>query len=821
MSIDSRYAEVAFPIPLPRTYGYLIPEDWGGDVGVGSLVAAPLGKHESIGCIVEVRDKPPEGMTSLRCLARRVTPDFAIDPALVSLAHWMADYYLCNLGEALQAVSFVGFTDQKETPERTLTLAPEWKSEDPAGGVAGAEDRPSFGDEAAIALALLRSAPGGRLPAAVLRKQTGVSDKTLKALVKVGAVIEQREARLWVPRALVLPRRDEPLVLNQAQQNALHRIQEAMHAGIYRTFLLLGVTGSGKTEIYLQAIQRCLEQGRQAICLVPEIALTPQTHERFQARFGPWVGMCHADVDRREKHRLARALRRGDVRIVLGARSAVFAPVPDLGLLVVDEEHESTYKQSSGSPRYHARDAGLMRARAAGAVAVLGSATPSLESHYNARQGKYELLALPDRIEGINLPRVEILDMAEELREHRNPSLFSHRLDAAIRDRLARREQVILFLNRRGFANYTFCAACGYVPRCTRDDMALTYHLSAAGQEETPTPEEMQGDLFDDLFEESQSDKEAGKSLGSLRKRKAISPKSARHITRPMLDVPDAQGRRRRLVCHFCGRTIPMPPRCPECAAPALQVIGQGTQRIEEELAGRYPSSKILRMDSDTMSRRAAYEEAWDRITRGEVDIILGTQMIAKGFHLERVTLVGVVLADVSLFVPDFRSAERTFALLTQVAGRAGRGERPGEVIIQTYVPRAEVIQCAIGHDVARFTESELRRRNWLRFPPIHRLAAVEVAAVQLESALDASSRLAGILRRMCHWDDYRECSILGPMAPPLGRLKNRWRRRILVRAPEPVVLHSLLRAALKEFATRPRSPGMHLLVDIDPLDLM
>lgn len=821
MSIDSRYAEVAFPIPLPRTYGYLIPADWGPDVAPGQLVVAPLGKRESIGCIVEVRDKPPEGVTSLRCLARRVTPDFTLDSALLALARWMADYYLCAPGEALQTVSFVGFTEQKETPERIVALNPAWESEHRSENETAAADRPPLDAEAKAALTLLRSAPGGRLPAAVLRKQAGVSDKILKALAKAGTVVERRDQRLWVPRTLRVQRRDEPLILNAAQQNALDRIREALDAGVYRTFLLLGVTGSGKTEIYLQTIQRCLDQGRQAICLVPEIALTPQTYERFQARFGPWIGMCHADVDRREKHRLARALQRGDVRIVLGARSAVFAPVPKLGLLVVDEEHEATYKQSTGAPRYHARDVGLMRARAAGAVVILGSATPSLESHYNVIQGKYEPLALPDRIEGIHLPRVEILDMAEELREHRNPSLFSRRLDGAIRDRLERREQVILFLNRRGFANYTFCAACGHVPRCRYDDMALTYHLVAAGPEDTPDPEELQGDLFDGLFDETRLGKDAGKDLGSLRKRKTISAKSSRHITRPMHDTPDAEGRRRRLICHFCGRAMPMPPRCPECAAPALQVIGQGTQRIEEELIARYPSAKILRMDSDTMNRRAAYEEAWERITRGEVDIILGTQMIAKGLHLERVTLVGVVLADVSLFVPDFRSAERTFALLTQVAGRAGRGERPGEVIIQTYVPRAEVIQCAIEHDVARFTESELRRRNWLRFPPIHRLAAVELSAVQLESALDASARLAGVLRRMCHWDEYRECSVLGPMAPPLGRLKNRWRRRILVRAPDPSSLHSLLRAALREFATRPRSPGMHLLVDIDPLDLM
>lgn len=933
MTLDREitYAEVALPLPLPWPCYYVVPPELCEAAQPGRLVLAPLGTQERVGCVVATFTDPPVENRSLRPILRAVTPGFQVDPPLIDLARWISDYYLCDLGETLAGVSFIGFTDVKEKTEGRVALNPAWRE-------------PGSGGEAEETI--LKSAPRRRLLEA-LRERGGAVEgdeptsdvlgrarttrAILKELIATGAAREWEEPIAWRPRGIAPASVDKPLCFTAKQRECFDSVAAALDERRFAPFLLEGVTGSGKTEIYLQAIQRCLDQGRQAICLVPEIALTPQTLERFQGRFGAAIGVCHGSMTRSEKLQLYHALRRREVNIVIGPRSAVFSPVPDLGLLVVDEEHEGTYKQDE-APRYNARDVGLVRARSAGAVVILGSATPSLESIANAKSGKYGHLTLPDRIDNRPLPPVEVVDMAAELRDAHNPTLFSNRLVAAIRERIERKEQVVLFLNRRGFANFVLCPQCGHLPRCPEDDVALTYHVyrdrteveggsapgggaagteGAAGQAKSAGPSgstgsrvapgDAQGDLFEGLYSRDPTEHARARSLmGAVDPAKgkkgrkvaadrftADQARAAGNVGPTYLakniltsntkdekdekdpkdngekapDYPEGPGapegaegsgtdgpgagvpagdaaeaeapggdrpgslenlsRNARLQCHFCGRKMPMPPRCPQCGDPRLSVVGQGTQRIEEELGEHFPSARVLRMDSDTMTNREAYEEAWRRISGGEVDIILGTQMIAKGLHLERVTLVGVILADVGLFVPDFRAAERTFALLTQVAGRTGRGALGGQVIVQTYVPQNAAVQCALTHDVGKFAEHEMKRRHWLRFPPVARLAALTIAGTHLDAVLEASSALVGVLRRLRHLEGHEGCVVLGPMPAPLSRLRGRWRQRILVRAAQPGPLHLLLRASLREYESRPHPRGVRIVVDIDPQDLM
>jgi len=900
------YAEVAFSIPIPRPCFYVVPAEMKGEVEPGRLVLAPLGRKEHVGCVVAVASEPPGELRYLRPLLRPVSPEFRVDNPLIELARWVADYYLCTVGEALAAVSFIGFTEAKLKKERRVILADSWRA--PGGGGETESALLKGASARRRVLDILREAGEQEVPSLDLLGRARTSRSALEPLIAAGAVEECEVPLPWRPRSHTAPPRDTPPPLTPQQQDCFDAVAGALDDRRYEAFLLQGVTGSGKTEIYLRAIQRCLDQGRQAICLVPEIALTPQTLERFQARFGEAIGLCHGRMTRTEKLHLYRAVQSREVNVVIGPRSAVFSPVPDLGLLVIDEEHEGTYKQDE-TPRYHARDVGLVRARDAGAVAILGTATPSLESLANARAGKYVQLSLPDRIDNRPLPPVEVVDMAAELREAHNPTLFSARLETAIRERLERGEQVILFLNRRGFANFVLCPRCGHLPRCPDDDVALTYHVyrprefqddvragpkgtrmgpgssgskPERGRRAVTDEDTGQQDLFEGLWSRDMEElrkakglppghgtagpKGAGRARGTpAEKEGGVSERSDRidhsgqpdkfdraerstgkseaepaekergdeirsrvgpsYLARSVLDSsgePEAAGATTiRLVCHFCGRKIPMPPRCPQCADPRLTVVGQGTQRIEEELGRLFPQARLLRMDLDTMSKRNAYDEAWRRITRGQVDIILGTQIIAKGLHLERVTLVGVVLADVGLFVPDFRASERTFALLTQVAGRAGRGERGGQVVVQTYVPQNAAIQCALTHNVEKFAEHEMKRRQWLRFPPVTRLAGITLSGKQLDAVLEAASGLVGILRRRRHQDAHAGCTVLGPMPAPLSRLRGKWRQRILVRAEQPGPLHLLLRAALGEYESRPHPSGVRIVTDIDPLDLM
>ena len=538
-----------------------------------------------------------------------------------------------------------------------------------------------------------------------------------------------------------------PQSLNVWQEEALRRVRDQLDKGGFGAFLLHGVTGSGKTEVYLHAIQQALRRGRASILLIPEIALTPQAADRFRARVGAEVGILHSGMTHAERHDVMVAAARGDIQVVLGARSAVFAPFRNLGLIVVDEEQEGSYKQSE-KPRYHARAVALMRCTLEGAAALLGSATPSLESYYNATRAKHVLLHIPERVDGRPLAHVHLVDMRRE--ENRKAVLSSLLLDA-LAGRLERREQSILLLNRRGHSNYVQCFACGGIVRCPYCDISLTYHATD-----------------------------------------------------------------QRLRCHYCNHTRTVPAQCPGCGNPCQVFRGVGTQRLEQELTGMLPRARLRRMDFDTTARRGAHRRILEEFGRGDVDILFGTQMVAKGHDFPGVTLVGVLQADSGLSLPDFRAAERTFHLLTQVAGRAGRGDLPGDVYIQTWCPDHYGIALAASQDYPAFFAREAALRQSLSYPPFARLIAVTGLGPEQPRLEAAMQRVAAALRR-----DVREAGVrvLGPAGSAIPRLRGRYRQQILLKGsltPESKAwvlgfLHEETKAA----------PGVEFQVDVDPVNML
>jgi primosomal protein N' (replication factor Y) len=522
------------------------------------------------------------------------------------------------------------------------------------------------------------------------------------------------------------------------------------------TFLLHGVTGSGKTEIYLQAIAHALEQGQGAIVLVPEIALTPQTVERFKARFSSGklqtlVAVLHSHLSAGERHDEWHKIRQGRARIVIGARSAIFAPVEPLGLIIVDEEHESTYKQEE-TPRYHARDVAVMRGQMEGAVTVLGSATPSLESFYNCKQGKFTLLDLPERVDNQKLPHVRVVDMRQTARDGKGPPIFSPQLKEAITQRLERKEQTILFLNRRGYSTSLQCPKCGYVCECPNCSISLTYHR----------PEQ-------------------------------------------------------KLACHICGHNEKVPNVCPneKCKNPAIRFAGTGTQKVEDILGKLFPHARIKRMDADVMKRKEDYRHVLTEFRHGKIDILIGTQMIAKGLHFPNVTLVGIIYADMALHQPDFRAGERTFQLLTQVAGRAGRGDVEGEVFVQAFTPFHPAIQYARRHDFVGFYDQELEFRGQLKYPPFSRVALLTLKGRSEEKVKFSTEHLKRELEKTLK--DFKDLILAGPSPAPLLRAENYYRYQIMLRTRTM----SRLSQALAKIVEKLVLPGdVTLAVDIDPVDL-
>ena len=747
-TVAGPFAEVAVNQPVDQLFTYSVHQM--DSIGVGTLVEVPFGRRKIRGCVVRISEESPPGLSDIRVrsVSRVISPGYQLEPELIDLALWIADYYMAPAGDALSCVSFVGFNDVSSQTVRRFEI-----TEAGIDALAGGEKSVHLGAKQRAALLFLAGLEAPATPDEI-QQHAAASPSTLKSLTERELVSEIREEVFRGDDYGPLPIADTRLSLTLEQQDANDQILEAMDRREHETFLIHGVTGSGKTEIYLQAISKALAEGGDAIVLVPEISLTPQTVDRFRRRFGEAVGVYHSRLTLGQKFDLWKNIRSGKIRILTGARSAVFAPFRDLRIIVVDEEHETSYKQDS-SPRYHARDVAIMRARSCRAVTVLGSATPLVETYFKALNGKFKLLHLSQRVDGRAMPPVEVLDMTKELKEESNPDLFSLRLIRACGNALEAGDQVLLFMNRRGFFNFMVCLNCQQTIKCHHCDSTLTYH-------------------------------------------------------KPV----------NRLLCHLCGREYITPKQCPKCEGTDLTLVGYGTQRVEEYVEKLFPSARVIRMDLDTTRQRNAFLDAWRSIERGEVDIILGTQMIAKGIHLERVTLVGVPLADVSLFQPDFRASERAFSLLTQVSGRAGRGSRSGNVIIQTYVPYHYAIQFAQKHDYIGFYNKEVKVRQVLRFPPHFKLIAVLCIGDEEEATRELMAEFTRILRDTAYRHE-SEVMILGPAPAPITRINDQYRWRVVIRSKNHNLMKSILKVSFQKFATIPGKSKVTLIPDVDPMDLL
>ena len=829
------FCDVALPVPLDMAFSYRVPA--GMEPAVGGRVLVPFRQQRMSGIVVDLHDRKPSVQT--KNVVSVLDPAPVLDAQLMKLGKWIADYYLAPLGEVFRtmlplsaefkrtityriteqghlALHLGGSTGSsaraRRTPEEQLTefrVLDYLANRDSAReqSLRGAtqvskavlsgmvrkkwivrEDQSDAQDAArTVKIAVLVQdspelsqagapvAPGEEHPHTANRKlnpnQQALMDAlnssggraavdalqgldvprtTLGTLVRRGLVeIVEEPAEFHVSRVKARPSPFD-FEFNSAQKEAQHRIVENVEGRKFSGMLLHGVTGSGKTAVYLASMRAVLEAGRSAILLVPEIGLTPAVAADLHQVFGEEVAILHSALSDQERAEQWHRIKRGEARMVVGTRSAVFAPVADLALIIVDEEQDSSYKQEE-TPRYHARDVAVMRAKMAGAVVVLGSATPSLESYYNAKKNKYALIELPDRVERRPLPEVELIDMKQEFQETGQEQVISRNLAEEIRDRLDRKEQVMILLNRRGYSPVSLCRACGKTLECRNCAIAMTHHKSA-----------------------------------------------------------------RKMECHYCGYTAPVPEKCAQCGSEYVYFLGTGSEKLEELLHGMFPTARIGRLDRDTVRGKEDFERVLSALNEGELDLLVGTQMIAKGHDVHGVTLVGVVGADIALGLPDFRAAERTFQLLTQVAGRAGRGQTPGKVVLQTYFPDHYAVQYAAQHDFAGFYEKELRFRSWMHYPPYSALANVVIRSDKLDEALQWSGTLGKWFDKTRH----EGVRVLGPAAAPILRLKRDYRYHFVLKSPSREKLNMLLRAMLVH-AAQQKIPRTQVIVDVDALWLM
>jgi len=815
------FCDVAVPAPLDMVFTYRVPAD--AAPVVGGRVLVPFRQQRMTGIVVELHDRKPSVTTKNILAALDATP--VLDEQLLQLGRWIADYYLAPLGEVFrtmlplnaefkrsiayrltetgqltlhQAGTSGSSARSRRTPEEqaaefrvldylsgcefppddsalvreeTLRSATKVTRAILAGMVRkkwlAREDLSTPQDAArTIKVAVLKSAEGklndnqrtlidalaaagGRVAVPALQS-LDVPQTTLATLVKRGLVeILEEPAEFTVSRSKPRPSLFD-FDLNSAQQSALTRIRQGVAARKFSGMLLHGVTGSGKTAVYLAAMRGVLESGRSAILLVPEIGLTPAVAADLHQIFGDEVAILHSALSDKERAEQWHRIKRGDARMVVGTRSAVFAPVADLALIIVDEEHDSSYKQEE-TPRYHARDVAVVRAKMANAVVVLGSATPSLESYFNAKKNKYALVELPDRVEQRPLPEVEIIDMRQEFQETGHEQVISRKLAVEIKERLDKKEQVMVLLNRRGYSPVVLCRTCGKKLECQNCAIALTHHK-----------------------------------------------------------------REHKMVCHYCGFTAAVPKACVHCGSEYVYFLGTGSEKLEELLHGMFPQARIARLDRDTVRSHQDFERALNALNEGELDLLVGTQMIAKGHDIHGVTLVGVVGADAALGLPDFRAAERTFQLLTQVAGRAGRGQTSGKVVLQTYFQDHYAVQYAARHDFIGFYEKELQFRSWMHYPPYSALANVLVRSDKLDDALQWS----GILGKWFDSTRHEGVRVLGPAAAPIMRLKRDYRYHFVLKSPSRKSLNTTLRAMLA-YAAEKKIPRTQVIVDVDALWLM
>jgi primosomal protein N' (replication factor Y) len=747
-----RVARVALPLPVDRPFDYAIPAELAADAEVGRRARVPHGRRQLVGVIVELADAPASEARALRPLAKILDATPALSPALLQILREEAEDVLCPLGLALAAALPPG-----SAPRTAGAFALTAR---------GREALRSGAARGELARLLDRLAKGARGRATLVR--AGFAPEALHQLAAEGLVEAlARETRRRGPRgaggvATALP--DDggarPPAPTAEQARACAAISEAIRARAARPFLLHGVTGSGKTEVYLRCIADALALGRQALVLVPEITLTHQLVGRLRARFGDALAVLHSGLRPGERVAQWERLRRGETPIAAGARSALFAPLDDLGLIALDEEHDGAYKNEEGF-RYHARRLALRRARAAGCPLVLGSATPSLEARFAAERGEIERLVLAHRIGGRPLPAVEIVDLAKERAAlpRGRKLILSRPLERALRDALAEGGQALLFLNRRGFSTQITCFACGRVERCEHCDIALVFHADAE-----------------------------------------------------------------RLRCHYCDYQVAPPERCPGCGSEESALLGVGTERLEEEVRSRFPGARIARLDRDVASRRGATESVLLALRERRVDVVVGTQMLAKGHDFPGVRLVGVVNADVGLHVPDFRAAERTFQLLTQVAGRAGRGGEPGRVIVQTFVPGHYALRPVVDHDDERFYRDEIAQRAALGYPPCGALARVLVSGEDAAATAAGAETLARAARAALEALEPggaagEPLEVLGPAPAPLARLRGRHRVQLLLKGRARPPVRELARAVLRAAAALPRA--LQVQLDLDPVQML
>jgi len=802
----ARFCDVSLPVPLDRAFTYSLPLTLQHRVKEGARVLVPFGTRKMTGVVLKIHDGPPGG--AVKDVFRLIDPEPVLDAELLALGKWISGYYCAPLGDVLRSMlplasdirsgKSYSLTDAGRDASRQLSIQPQ------------AED---------TANQLMQMLAARSLTAAYIKKKIPLADRMLKSLERRGWIVAEEVQRdrdpLRAPAAKLRiiatgalaegkppkPEREllaylalhpgthnlgdiealvhnasqaarslarkqlvtltpEPVAirsapiraphdLNATQRNAFDLIAAGIQSEKFCTFLLYGVTGSGKTEVYLNAIDVALAQGRSSLLLVPEIALTPAVAGQFYARFGDRVAILHSAFSDAERADQWRRIRAGGASVVVGTRSGVFAPVRNLGLIVVDEEHDASYKQEE-TPRYHGRDLAIVRAQAAGACVVLGSATPSMESRFNASSGKYTLLEMPDRVADRPMPEVRVIDMRQEFLETRKHAIFSRALLEAIRERLGNNEQAMVLLNRRGFSTFVACRSCGERVQCVNCSVTLTYHR-----------------------------------------------------------------RDRRLLCHYCGYAEKVPSVCPKCHSEHVHFMGSGSERVEDELHGEFPEAKIARLDRDTVTGKRQFEDILQNVRERNFDILVGTQMIAKGHDIPNVTLVGVVSADVGIGMPDFRAAERTFQILTQVAGRAGRGHLPGIVYLQTINPDHYAIRLAAQQDYRGFFEKELQFRRFMKYPPFAAMANILIRATKQEDALRMSTELGHHIALPAE-----NIKIMGPAEAPVQRLKAEYRYQILIKSGSRKDLNALLRKA-QNFARDQKWGATALVIDVDPLTLL
>ncbi|PLT30117.1 primosomal protein N' [Peribacillus deserti] len=801
-------ASVIVDVPAKQTdreFDYKIPEKWVSVIKPGMRVIVPFGPRKVQGFVSHLKEESEH--SRLKYLEEPMDLEPVLNPELLKLGDWLTEETLCYKISAFQVMipaalkakyeKYIKVSDDVQEEALSGEIGDlfkgrdriDWKTALNSGSPSKIQNEIMKGNlevvyqvknklnkkrikyvERSISLeeiekyaaALPQNASkqkaacdffishSGEITLRELINQTGTTASSVKSLVEKKVLREYEKEIYRDPFENRVFTQTKPFVLTAEQEEALRPINDSINTGSDGTFLLYGITGSGKTEIYLQAIDNVIKHGKEAIMLVPEISLTPQMVQRFKGRFGNKVAVMHSGLSVGEKYDEWRKIQRKEVKVVVGARSAIFAPFENLGIIIIDEEHETSYKQEE-NPRYHARDVAVKRGQYHGCPVVLGSATPSLETFARAQKNVYTLLTLRNRLNSSILPKVDIVDMREELRGG-NRSMFSKMLFEKLTERLEKKEQTVLFLNRRGHSSFVMCRDCGNVMNCPHCDISLTYHRSS-----------------------------------------------------------------HQLKCHYCGFEVPMPSHCPECQSDYIRFFGTGTQKVEEELGKILPQARVIRMDVDTTGKKGSHEKLLTAFQEGQADILLGTQMIAKGLDFPNITLVGVLTADTMLHLPDFRASEKTFQLLTQVSGRAGRHKLPGEVVIQTYTPEHYSIELSGQQDYDTFYAQEMRLRKFNKYPPFYFLALVTVSHEDLMKTVSVTEKITKYLSSGLS----PESVVLGPAASPISRVNDRYRYQCLIKYKREPELKRMLKRIVEHYQKESNQNGLQISVDLNPHMLM